>query len=78
MYNMHTLEKKSSLGEVSDAAGILERHLEEKDTVCVLLDNLIMAEGPVMVMPIDRQGGDSVNEQGDHFYFYCEVLSFVK
>lgn len=34
MYNMHTLEKKSSLGEVSDAGGILERHLEEKDTVC--------------------------------------------
>lgn len=44
----------------------------------MLLDNLIMAEGPVMVMPIDRQGGDSVNEQGDHFYFYCEVVSFVK
>lgn len=36
MYNMHTLEKESSLGEVSDAGGILETHLEEKGTVYVL------------------------------------------
>lgn len=74
----HTLENKSSLDEVSDAGGILERHVEDKDTVCVLLGNLIMAEGPVFLMPIDGQSSDSVNEQGDHFYFYCAVLSFVK
>lgn len=78
MYNMHTLENKSSLAEVSDAGGILERYLEDNGTVFVLLGNLIMAEGPVLVMPIDGQDSDSVNEQQDHFNSYCEVLSFVK
>lgn len=52
MYNMHTLENKSSLAEVSDAGGILERYLEDNGTVFVLLGNLIMAEGPVLVMII--------------------------
>lgn len=44
----------------------------------MLLGNLILVEGPMLVMPIDGQGTDSVNEQGDHFNFYCEVLYFVK
>lgn len=78
IYNMHILEKKCSLSKVSDAGGISENHLEDKDTICVLLGNHIMAEGPVLVMPIDGQGSDSVNEQEDHFYFYYEVLSLLK
>lgn len=62
---------------MSDAGGVLERNLEDKGTICELLGNLIMAEGPVLVMPIDGQGSDSVNEQGNHFYSYREVLSLL-
>lgn len=76
---MHILKTKSCLSEVLDAGGILERHLEDKDAVYELLGNHNMAEGPMLVMPIDGQGSGSVYEQGDYFfYFYCEALSFVK
>lgn len=78
IYNMHILEKKCSLSEVSDAGGILENHLEDKDSICVLLGNHIMAEGPVLVMPIDGQGSDSARQQEGRFYFYCEVLCLLK
>lgn len=77
MCTMHIL-KKSCLSEVSVAGGILERHLEDKDTVCGLLGNHSMAEGPMVVMPIDGQDSGLVYEQGDYFYFYCIALSFVK
>lgn len=66
---MHILKKKSCPSEVLDAGGILERHLEDKDAVYVLLGNHNMAEGPMLVMPTDGQGGGSIYEQGDYFLF---------